>query len=464
MVSYSDSLSPLGVKRETFGQVGVGKLYLALVGAILIGYAIMDRGFAYLGVPPVFVGEIVLALGVFVILTGAFSTRVFISPITWVMSVFVLWQLLITLQYIRVYGLVAIRDAATWYYAIFAFLMAGILLRSRSVRKFPDWYAICLPWFLIAAPALFLATALFRESIPTYPISGKPVIYVKPGDVGVHLAGIAAFLALGLNRLFPRVGNRSFLGKDFVLWAFVVADLIVVGSRNRGGLLSFLTACAVVTLFRPMNRLIKIIVPLVVVVFFAAALDVRIPIGGERYISVEQVTANIESIAFQEDRKSLSNTVEWRLEWWREIIDDTVFGKNFWTGRGYGVNLAEVDGFADQTGNRSPHSGHMTILARSGVPGLAAWVVLNIVIALMLLRGYFRARASEWPDLANLNLWLLAYWSAFVVNMSFDVYLEGPQGGIWFWCIVGFAIALTVEQDLWFPRARSALRDRPAGT
>ena len=45
--------------------------------------------------------------------------------------------------------------------------------------------------------------------------------------------------------------------------------------------------------------------------------------------------------------------------------------------------------------------------------------------------------------LANVNLWVLAYWMAFIVNMSFDVYLEGPQGGIWFWCLIGFAIALT---------------------
>ncbi len=49
--------------------------------------------------------------------------------------------------------------------------------------------------------------------------------------------------------------------------------------------------------------------------------------------------------------------------------------------------------------------------------------------------------------LANVNLWILAYWLALIVNMSFDVYLEGPQGGIWFWCLVGYIIALTLYQD-----------------
>ena len=30
-----------------------------------------------------------------------------------------------------------------------------------------------------------------------------------------------------------------------------------------------------------------------------------------------------------------------------------------------------------------------------------------------------------------------------MINGSFDVYLEGPQGGIWFWSIIGFGIAVT---------------------
>jgi hypothetical protein len=29
---------------------------------------------------------------------------------------------------------------------------------------------------------------------------------------------------------------------------------------------------------------------------------------------------------------------------------------------------------------------------------------------------------------------------ALLVNASFDVYLEGPMGGIWFWCIYGLGL------------------------
>ena len=125
-----------------------------------------------------------------------------------------------------------------------------------------------------------------------------------------------------------------------------------------------------------------------------------------------------------------------------------------WLGKGYGVNLAATNDYDDGTGNRSSHNAHLTILARSGVPGLVLWVLLLGVVAASLVHGYFQAQAAKQDVLAKLNVWVLAYWLAYLVNASFDVYLEGPQGGIWFWCLTGFAIALNVEQRMVFARTR----------
>jgi hypothetical protein len=47
---------------------------------------------------------------------------------------------------------------------------------------------------------------------------------------------------------------------------------------------------------------------------------------------------------------------------------------------------------------------------------------------------------------AVLNLWILCYWLAFMINGAFDVFLEGPQGGIWFWCIFGFGMGVLEVQ------------------
>jgi hypothetical protein len=44
--------------------------------------------------------------------------------------------------------------------------------------------------------------------------------------------------------------------------------------------------------------------------------------------------------------------------------------------------------------------------------------------------------------LAAISEWLLVYWVAMMVDTSFDPYLEGPQGGIWFWTVIGLGLAV----------------------
>ena len=112
-----------------------------------------------------------------------------------------------------------------------------------------------------------------------------------------------------------------------------------------------------------------------------------------RDISFEQLTTNLSSIASRSSTDDLDNTKQWRLDWWGEIIKYTINGKLFWTGKGFGINLADDDGFkldAEST-LRSPHNGHMTILARMGVPGLVLWVLVQLSWAWGILGGYIRA-------------------------------------------------------------------------
>ena len=42
--------------------------YLVALGVLLAGYAIVGKAFAYIGVPPVYIGDIVFALGIIVFL------------------------------------------------------------------------------------------------------------------------------------------------------------------------------------------------------------------------------------------------------------------------------------------------------------------------------------------------------------------------------------------------------------
>lgn len=238
-------------------------------------------------------------------------------------------------------------------------------------------------------------------------------------------------------------------------------DIIAAGSRNRGGFLAVICACFVMMMFRPMNRMSRFILPAVIIIGFALALDIRIPVGGERDVSVQQIVDNIQSIVFKSDKEYLATTSSWRLEWWRRIQEDTVSGPFFWDGKGYGTSLATQFGYDDGTGNRSPHNAHLTILARSGVPGLALWLIFLSVVGVQLVQGFLKAQAVGNEVLAKLNVWALTYWLAYLVNASFDVYLEGPQGGIWFWSVTGFAIALNLEQRYLISQSQHRSRTRP---
>jgi hypothetical protein len=175
-----------------------------------------------------------------------------------------------------------------------------------------------------------------------------------------------------------------------------------------------------------------------------------------RTFSLAQMTANVLSLADLggEADTAQADTRRWRTEWWDTITAYTLGGQYFWGGKGFGINLADDDGF--QTVGlddgipqlRSPHNAHLTMLARSGVPGVVLWLLLHLAFAASLIRAYFQARRRGWHDRARVNLWLLAYWIAFIVNASFDVALEGPYGGIWFWCIVGAGLAAMRSQQV----------------
>jgi O-antigen ligase len=84
----------------------------------------------------------------------------------------------------------------------------------------------------------------------------------------------------------------------------------------------------------------------------------------------------------------------------------------------------------------------MTVLARMGVPGLAIWVAFLFAFAVAMFRGFLDARTAGDDHRARVIGWLLLYWLAMLVNTSFDPYLESPMGGIWFWCVIGYGLAL----------------------
>jgi O-antigen ligase len=242
---------------------------------------------------------------------------------------------------------------------------------------------------------------------------------------------------------FFAVGLGYSLG-TYRLW-LLAFDVVLVGSYDRGGFLSFLMVFTLCFCLRPRERSLRRLIGLgVAALVFLAVTDLRIKMPErEREISLRQVLVNVSSSFVDERVGDLDETKPWRLDWWDDILGYTVNGRYCWTGKGFGINLADDDGYqvTDDGSLRSPHNGHLTMLARGGVPGFVLWLGALLSWAPGVVLGYLRSRRRGQRRWNALFLFLFAYWLAFTFNGTFDVFLESPMGGIWFWTIYGVGLA-----------------------
>jgi len=429
------------------------RVWTSLAGSLFLGYALFGKGFSYLAVPlspPVYIGEAALffvVVGVIASpwawrrLKGVYTSRSTRAPMMW-LTAFMSWQLVRAVPFVRQYGLDAIRDSALWYYGIFAVGVA-VLTRIRSLpsgamRPMP--LTLLSSWFLLAFVLSRLGGLAADSPVGQF-------VSPKSGDVQVALAAIGAMAVLGMSK-----GNRSWSGSESRLvswvafWLIWVTTWLVFAMSNRGGMLSVIVGLG--TLWAIRRGRLWILAPIALGLWIGLAAftsGMRVPFGKHYEVSVEQLVTNVVSV-FSEGEGKWEGTKEWRLNWWTEILRYTTDGTAP-LGKGYGVNLADSDGYqVNRDGSlRSPHNAAMSVLARSGLAGLGLWIGFVFAMLLSMLQS-LRVRSDE-AEAADVILvtgvWLLAA----LVNSSFDVYLEGPQGGVPFWICVGVALSALMRRD-----------------
>jgi hypothetical protein len=455
----------IGVTISLLGPIGLMPAFLMLAMVLvviigsrlwwwmlmfaLIGNFLFSRGFAGVGVFPIFVTEGTLAAGFGILAFRLFTKRVhfqfypFKHFLIVVLVAFFIVNLLQTIPYIPIYGLNALRDGFTYFYLLFALVVMVMVPRERIhwffTRLFPRLIPIALVWF----PIFFILMRL-EFVTPRLPFTDGPFLYSKLSDLSVHLAGIGGYMLLGLGhkkRALPA-------WQSYLFWALWLAAALLFSITGRAAMLCIAAAFGIILFLRPMasrwQRPVAImLIGLVLLIVSGAYSSVEIDIGNARKVSAEQLVANITSIFGGGDNSmgGLDGTRQWRLLWWDSIINYTFNGPYFWTGKGYGINLATADGFqVDMTNEslRAPHNGHLTFLARGGVPSFMLWMVFIIGFCLWLLTIALK-KENRNTEKALYATWLLAYMVAFQIIAAFDVFIEGPMGGSWMWALIGMA-------------------------
>src|SRR5262245_46549752 len=135
-------------RRESRDALSLGDRYLALLAIVLLGYALMGKGFAYLGFPPLYMGEIAFLTGIVIFLrAGTFPGALTTLPALLLVALMAL-VLVRTLQFFGLYGLDSVRDSVIVMYGGFAFIVIGLLLEdARRINTVLRYYRLMLVSF-----------------------------------------------------------------------------------------------------------------------------------------------------------------------------------------------------------------------------------------------------------------------------------------------------------------------------
>jgi hypothetical protein len=326
-----------------------------------------------------------------------------------------------------------IRDSFIFQYGWFVFIL---FLFKEKLKIIWETLFFIYKWF----PFVALLNFILQYFVPFFetvtPFGGIPILLYKNGDMGVQLL-ISTLLLL-----------YSFEKKSLkwrVLLSLVIAlDFLILASYSRSGIVAFLASMLCFIYFNKdiqlqsrVRSLIKYL-PIILLVVTPIYINIKVAENFQgRAVGLEQIKNNFSSIVGGTTDATSENNVVWRLVWWAKIIDYSLSSPNFFIGKGLGMNLATDDDIITLDDSlRSPHNFHLNIMSRFGVLMFMIWMYFLI----QLLRPLFK------KQLQGKRLLIGCILLAFLLNASFDVFLEGPMGAFPFWTWLGLYL-LTEDQE-----------------
>ena len=417
-----------------------------VVGLVIVGYLVGNRGFAQLHAPglPLLPGETALGLGLALVAWHAVRTQTL--PIRrdamnfCVLAWLLIGAIRIPLDF-RAYGFVALRDFAMVYYALFFFLGQAWAELPAEQR----WTRRCLfIGIALSAPVFYV----FNRNVDWFSshltLAGTPLIYVKSDVAGGFMAaGVVAFIYR-----FTCTGQVSSL----LISAVALFGVIVCNSRAA---IVALAAGVLWLIVLRMHRMLRVLGALILISL--GGLCVHAVVTDQPFVAtplyrIYESGASIvdlkgSRVYLVDNLNDKFDNNQFRLVWWRAVVDET-WTNGRWLGLGFGRDLAAeflrvyyADANEDFSA-RSPHNFILTVFGRMGLLGLGA---LLAVVAVVAKRTWHAGHADAGNGDLNpsLPLWLTA-WSI-LMGACFGVVLEGPMAAVVFWTVLGMANAAEAE-------------------
>lgn len=397
---------------------------------LLSWYSILGRGFAYINIYGVYIGEIVtffVCLGFLMSKNfragiGGFIREPIAKPLVFALMLFAAYLV----RSLSVYGREALRDCVLLWYPVFIFFGYQVGVSEPYLNKY-----LKLLSFVFGLIFLYGITYSFgivlRNNSPVINAEANAFLfghYVM--NYALITAGIFYYLLLG---------RKGPLNTTLII--FGITTLIIIGSR--AGYLTFvslvLAAGMLKGFFKYQRKITRYLVVVVfIIVLTGVVVEPSVLTANHLKMSLENICQRFISIfsgtyvitkdsGMREFSEAARGTRQVRLEWalqalglWKDDPGAWIFGK------GFGFNLGEVIGFSPEI--RYVHNSYVTLIV---VTGLAGFLTIMALHALFVKKAliFIRTGSEERRDV-NIILFFLVYQWAFMIVAIFGPLLEGP--------------------------------------
>jgi len=419
-----------------------------MVAALIFGYTSFQRLFAELNIGrTVYVGEVGLALILAVLLARiAFQKLNPLPPhaLTVPISLLLVFGVLrFALVDFKAFGLMAARDLATVYYALF-FYVGYAVARQKGAAEF------VLRTFHFAAVLYIPLICILRLLAPLHWTLEWGALALGTRDMASIVPAVGFLLCL----LYSVRSRRPFLWLGI---AFVPLGTTIMGTE-RSAYLALVGGSLIVLFVISRSGLGFLTRVGGMVVLLGLALGMlflysQVTGGAQLTLAAEKVQNIADIGAFQDRNSAVSGssssyseeTNRWRTTWWTIVYKETM-DKSPWFGLGFGYDLTNRfirEYYADrgEVRARNPHNIVFTLLGRTGLLGAGLFCIFIVIFVVNVLRVSRAVRRRAQP-LENLEPWLITF---VILTMAiFSHTLEGPMASIPFWTFLGIGVAQQV--------------------
>jgi hypothetical protein len=407
----------------------INKLYLQLFVFIYLLYIIFNKGVSYS-----YLTELVVIIGIVLTLSINKSKLAIVLDTNYSFLLFFLFVGLIYFIYgiynFKIKGV--IQDSLFFLYMTIVFILITFLELYNKILTFIFNIYKWVPIIGVVNFILQNYSSFFDQFIL---FGGIPLMLYKYGDLGVNLI-ITTILFLE---------GKYHLNKPMSL-IFIILTLInvlLVLTYSRSGFIAYTITLFCYYIYSKSDKKINFRKNLKYI-FFSFLIAIPLYLSFEvkqnfqgRTTGLNQIISNFNSFITNSSEfkfnNTLNNNIIWRLAWWSNIINNTIEENKIFSGIGSGADLIKISGVVvDDEKLRAPHSIHFNLLARYGFLFFLFWIFFIFHI----LRPLFLNKLNG--DQYLIALFILA----FLINASFDVYLEGPMGSFPFWTFIGLFLLL----------------------